>query len=114
MTLKAVIKERILREIKPLFDQQEKDYYKSVRSGNSWNKNYAEYERSGDRNKKLSVKDYLIENKPYFRYIIVNLQKSDTWKIQLTIAINFISSIDVEKERVMHSSSNIYRIYALR
>ena len=40
--------------------------------------------------------------------IILNLQKSDTRKIQLTIAINFISSKDVDEKRVMHSkSSNI-------
>ena len=40
------------------------------------------------------------------RDIIIILQKSDTYKIQLTIAINFISSKDVDKERVMHSKSN--------
>ena len=28
------------------------------------------------------------------------------WKLQLTIAINFISSKNVEEERVMHSKSN--------
>ena len=38
--------------------------------------------------------------------MIINLQKFDTWKIQLTIAINFFSSNDVEEERVMHSKSN--------
>ena len=38
--------------------------------------------------------------------IIINLQNSDTWKIQLTIAINFISSKHTEEERVMHSSSD--------
>ena len=37
---------------------------------------------------------------------IINLQNSDAWKIQLTIGINFISSKDAEKERVMHSSSS--------
>ena len=40
------------------------------------------------------------------RDIIIDLQKSDTWKIQLTIATNFISSKDVDEERVMHSKSN--------
>ena len=35
--------------------------------------------------------------------IIIDLQKSDTWKIQLTIAINFISSKDVDEDRVMLS-----------
>ena len=41
--------------------------------------------------------------------MIVNLQKFDTWKIQLTIAINFFFSNDVEEERVMHSKSNHVR-----
>ena len=36
----------------------------------------------------------------------INLQKSDTWKIQLIISINFISTKDVEEEGVMHSKSN--------
>ena len=35
--------------------------------------------------------------------IINNFKKSDTWKIELTIANNFISSIDNDEERVMHS-----------
>ena len=39
------------------------------------------------------------------RNLIINLQNSDAWKIQLTIAINFISSKDVAEERVMHSNS---------
>ena len=38
--------------------------------------------------------------------IIIDLQKADTSKIQLTSAINFISSKDVEKKHVMHSRSN--------
>ena len=40
------------------------------------------------------------------RDIIIDLQESDRWKIQLTISINFISSKDAEEERVMHSKSN--------
>ena len=35
-----------------------------------------------------------------------NLKKSDTWKIQLAIANNFISSIDNDEEHVMHSKSD--------
>ena len=38
--------------------------------------------------------------------MIIDLQIFDTWKIQLIIAINFISSKDAKEERVMHSSSN--------
>ena len=40
------------------------------------------------------------------RNIIIDLQNSDTWAIQLTIAISFISSKDAEEERVMHSRSD--------
>ena len=39
------------------------------------------------------------------RDVIINLQKSDTWKIQLTIAINILSSKDVDEERVKHSKT---------
>ena len=38
--------------------------------------------------------------------MIIDLQSSDTWKILLTIAINFISSKDTKKERVMYSTSD--------
>ena len=38
--------------------------------------------------------------------IIIDLQNSDTWKIQLTTGINFISSKDAEEERAIPSRSN--------
>ena len=38
--------------------------------------------------------------------IINNMKKSDTWRIQLTIAINFIFSKDTDEEHVMHSKSD--------
>ena len=37
---------------------------------------------------------------------INNLKISDTWKIQLTLATNFMSSNDIDKEHVMHSKSD--------
>ena len=39
-----------------------------------------------------------------------NLEKSDTWKIQLTITICFISSKDNDKHCVMHSKSGNIKI----
>ena len=39
------------------------------------------------------------------RDIIIDLQNSDTRKIHLTIAINFIPSKDVDEERLMHAKS---------
>ena len=44
--------------------------------------------------------------KSYLKDIINNLKKLDTWKIQLTIAIDFISSKDKDEERVMYSKSD--------
>ena len=37
---------------------------------------------------------------------MIDLLNSDTWKFQLTIEINFISSKDTEEECVMHPKSN--------
>ena len=37
---------------------------------------------------------------------MIDLQESDTCKIQLTIAIKFIFSKDVEEECIMHSKSS--------
>ena len=42
----------------------------------------------------------------YLKDVMSNLEKSSTWKIQLKLANNFISSIDNDEERVMHSKSD--------
>ena len=99
------IKDRIIRDIGALFEKED-DYYIPIRIGNIWNNNYIEYESNSDKNKNLSLKEYLSEIKPYLGDIIINLQKSSTWKVQLTIAINFISSKDDDEEQVMHSNSD--------
>ena len=38
--------------------------------------------------------------------LIIALQNSDAWKIQLTTTANFIFSKDNEEERVMYSTSD--------
>ena len=40
------------------------------------------------------------------RNLIIDLQNSDTRKIQLTITIEFVSLKDTEEERAMHSNSD--------
>ena len=99
-------KDRILGYIKNLFEHEEKNYYKPVRANNFWSNNYTEYKSNGDRNKTPSVEQYLNKVISYLKDIKNNLKKLGTWKIQLTIAINFISSIDNDEERVMHSKSD--------
>ena len=51
------------------------------------------------------MKEYLNEIKPYLKDVTY-LQKSDRWKVQSTIAINFISSKDNNEEQVMHLKSD--------
>ena len=55
--------------------------------------------------KNLSVKEYLNKIIPYLKDIINNLKKSYAWKVQLTIANNFTSSIYNDEDHLMHSKS---------
>ena len=65
------------------------------------------YESRGDENKTLSIDEYLNKIRPYLKYIINDLKrKYHTWKIQLTIAINFMSSKDNDEELVTHSRND--------
>ena len=78
---------------------------KTIWRKNFWN-NYIEYENNGDSNKDLTTEEYLDKLKPYLKDIIIDLQNSDTRKIHLTIATSFISSKDVDEERLMHAKSD--------
>ena len=97
----------MIRDIKNLFEPEEEDYYKPIKVGNFYSNSSIEYESYSDRNKTLSIKEYLDETMPYLKDIINNLKTSDTWKIQWILAINFIFSTDTDEEHVMHSKSNI-------
>ena len=72
--------------------ESEEDYYVPVRVSNVFNNGYIEYESNGDKEKILSVKEYLDMIKQYLRDIINDHKTQEEWKIQLTIEINFISS----------------------
>ena len=87
-----LIKERIVKGIRNLLEHEKEDYYKAVRVSNFWSNNHIECESNGDRDKTLSVEVYRNETRPYLKDRINNLKKSDMWKIQWTIATNFISS----------------------
>ena len=51
---KEEIKDRIIRDIRALFEQED-DYHKPTRARNFWSNNYIKYESSDDINKNLSV-----------------------------------------------------------
>ena len=86
--------------------EEEENYYKPVRVSNFWSNNYLEYESSDNRNKTLPVEEHFDKIRPYLKDIINNPKKSETWKIQLTMANNFISSIDNKEEHIMHCKSD--------
>ena len=77
-----------------------------MRFGNFYSNNYIEYESNVDRNKTLSNDKYLNKTILYLKDIITNLRKFGTWKIQLTIAINSMSSKDTDGKRLMYSKSD--------
>ena len=55
------IKDRILRDIKNPFEheKEEENYYKPLRVYHFWSNSYIEYKRVGDKDRILSVEEYL-------------------------------------------------------
>ena len=97
-----MIKDKIIRDIRTLFKQEE-DYYKAKRISIFCNNNFIEYKSNGVENSNLSLDKYSHEIKPFLKDII-SLQNSDAWKIQLAATINLIFSKNTEEERVMYST----------
>ena len=77
-----------------------------MRIFNDFSSNYIEYKGNGDKDKTLSIKDYLDEIKPYLGNIINDHKTQSELKIQLIMTINFISSKDSDEIRTMHTKSN--------
>ena len=96
------IKYRIIRDLRTLFETEE-DHYEPVAISNAFDDNFFEYESNGDKGKTLSIEEYLNEIRPYLSNMINDFKTQGYWKIQLTIAINFLSSKDTNKTRTMHS-----------
>ena len=46
---KKTNKDRVIRDIRKLFEQQKADYYKPKRVDNVWNNNYIEYESNDEK-----------------------------------------------------------------
>ena len=93
---------------------------KPIKTKGAFNNDYIEYESRGDKDKKLSVREYLYMIMPYLKDIINNHESpirdcnsiiikddlSGEWKIQLTMRINFVSSLVPRKNRIMNSKSD--------
>ena len=96
-----------IRDVRNLFDLSiDEGYYKQIKTNDAFNGNYIEYESKGDKDKTLSIEEYLHMIKSYLNNIINDHKTQGEWKIQLTIPINFISSQDSNETRNMHTKSN--------
>ena len=115
---------RGVRNVRDLFDLSiDEDYYKPIIAKSAFDGSYIHYESKGDKRKNLSIKKYLNIIQPYL-IDIINEHKthslvryhsgnkswleetSSEWKIQLTMAISFISAKDSDESRTMHTKTN--------
>ena len=70
-------KDKIIRDIRNLFDHEaEESYHKPVRVAKFWSNNCIEHKSEGDKNKTLSIGEYLNKITPYLKIIINNFKKS--------------------------------------
>ena len=100
-----------MRDVKDLFNLSvDEDYYKPIKTNDLFNSNYIEYESKGDKNKTLLIKEYLNVIRPYLKGIINDYKTQGEWKIQLIMVVTFISSIDSNENRIMHTKSNNIKI----
>ena len=97
-----------IRDIESLFDKVSKeDYYKPILVKSSFKGNYKYYESRGDKEKRLSVKQYLNKITPYL-YDLINDHRiaRRVWKIQISMRVNFISSKDTGETRTIYGWSD--------
>ena len=99
-----------IRDAKDLFDLSvDEDYYKPIITNDAFNNNYIQYKIKGNKDKILTITEYLDmiranlsdiindhktqgESRIHSGNTIIKCKTQSEWKIQLTMAINFISS----------------------
>ena len=114
-----------IRDVKDLFDLSiDEYYYKPIMTNSTFNNNYIQYQTKGNKDKILTINEYLDMIRPYLSDIINDhetqgewkIHSSNTitehktqgeWKIHLTMAINFISSKeDSDETSIMRTKSD--------
>ena len=63
------------------YQKEKENYYKPVKVNNIWSDNYNEYKSNGNKNRILSIEEYLDKIRAYLRDIVHDLKQSDTWKM---------------------------------
>ena len=84
----------------------DEDYYEPIIVKVAFNNNYIQYESKGDKDKTLTISQYLNMIRPYLVDMINDHKNQSEWKIQLSAEINFISAKpDSDETRIMHTKS---------
>ena len=96
-----------IRELENLFTNDDDDFYEPILIRSSFEKNYEYYEIRGDKDKKLSIKQYLYLVMPGLADLI-NKKKNDRieCKIELSMGVNFISTNDTGEIRTFYVQSD--------
>ena len=68
----------------------EKDHYKPVKTVSAFHDCYTQYKSIGDKDKNLSIKEYIDIMRPYLSDIINNHKTQGEWKIHLIIFFHLI------------------------
>ena len=72
----------LIRDVKNLSDLSiNEDYYEPIKNNDAFNSNYIEYERNGDKNKTISIKEHFNMIRAYLRDIINDHKTQGEWKV---------------------------------
>ena len=86
-------------------DDDDHNYYKPILVKSSFDENYKYYKSRGDKDKKLSIEQYLGMIKPYLSDLMnenkANENNFNEWKIKIIMRVNFVSSNDTGKIRTI-------------
>ena len=87
-------------------EHDERDYYEPREVKSAFDGSYMLYESRGDKDSKLAIYEYFDIFRPYLRDMTDNNKARGGWKIQLTMRIIFVSFIDANETREMHTKSD--------
>ena len=105
-----------IRDIENVFDNiDDNDYYKPILINSSFDENYKFYETKDNKDKKLSIEQYLDMIKPYLSGLI-NESKAveddfNEREIQINMLVNFVSSNDTREIRTIFVLSDNEEIW---
>ena len=105
-----------IRNTENVFDNiDDNDYYKQILINSSFDENYKFYETEDNKDKKLSIEQYLDMIKPYLSGLI-NESKAiednfNEWEIQINMLVNFVSSNDTREIRTIFELSDNEQIW---